>query len=1048
MIDMTGACVRFYRDCFASEGSDRGLWNVSDPRYANRLFLEHLPLEVEPMRWRLDADEASIDSLRRRFHLRPQKLELLLGCHFLSGRVPQARLAPDRPTVLLAPLILIRCELAEPPSTEVQGIEGEFNYQLLAELGVSSEQLQPRWLEDPYSQQTRDELAELLQDCDIPTDEGFTAPSSEFWQPAASAAALPLRVRAGACLIVVERPPARAGISHELSRIAHLAGNEQLSLPLRSILPGGEEVTDSKSSVAVRMDNVPGALTANQTRALHNAVRYPLSVIDGAAGTGKTHTLIMMAIEHFLVDQSVLIVARNEAALDVIESILATRLGLRAEMLIRAGRGAYRQELQRRLRFLLRQPLATEGNPGGTAEQLRQVQSRISRVESRFAKASEKACEDACRISGGRISRWRCRREAGKGPLLAATMQQLHNLHQQRDRLIGQRIDDTYRDRHRQTLEESRQTLTAFLEAQQAQPGARSAALDVIDFTALLGLFPIWLTSLESLSDVLPLSESLFDLVIVEESNEVSVAEAIPALQRGRRAVVVGDPHQLGRRHGISNARQLRIRRRHHLTLPLRYEHSLLQVAQHRLPTSGAATLLSEYFRGHPRLLAFADSRFYPERVAPITRTPLDEEKSAIRFLRCGGRSENGVNVSEADAIIERIERYLNYCREFAEPYAPSIGVVSFFAAQARYLEARLLDAFSLDDLYRHDLMATTAEGMQGHERDIVFVSCVIDGDASSGSLRVATEADRFNVITTRARLRQYVAVSVAPDDLPSEHLLRRYLEFYQRQTAEDEFGEDDQLHRRDVSHALAELGWTCHVDFPVSGAILDLVAVRGKRCVAVDLIGFPGRLEKSLPVERYRVYERADLTVVPLRWAEWDQRRDEWLRAFRSDEEERLTDELHGLAPDVVTRVVRTRNKLVALSMVRETELLHSMLGALREVHDVLHHQLNPGELTLHRYLDVAQRTFVSALRGLEIRVEGRKARQLVSLHNGPDADANQDDEVCVEMCEAVIAELRHLASRFSQVQVRSPQTRSTLSALDELRRLTDQVELYDRKE
>ena len=1044
---LPGDCVRFYRDCFASEGADRGLWNLCDPRHGDRVFLLRVPDEPEPMHWTPDIGSADIDNLRRRFHLRPQHLELILGCHFICGRAPQSRRAPGRPATLVAPLIMIRCELEESPSTTLFGSEGEFNGQLLSELGVSPEHLRADWLSDPFSSRTREQIAQVLAASGIHVAEDFTDLSATLWCPGGDVSPeVPLRVHPGACLLVVERPRSRAGISHELSRVARLASREELSLPVQCVLPGGESCTDPGDSVPVKMDNVPGALTNDQKSALTNAVRYPMSVIDGAAGTGKTHTLIMMAIEYFLVDQSVLIVARSETALDVIESVLSTRLGLRAELLVRAGRGSYRQELRRRLKHLLRQPVEKHVDPRVTAEQLRQTQSRIARVESRFARYSEQARQDARRLAGGLFSRWRCRRSVRDQPLLGAIMQQLHTLHLTRDRLIAQRIDEQYRDRHRQTLEHSRQTLTAFLAAQEADAGARSAALEVIDFTALLGLFPIWITSLESLSEVLPLADSLFDLVIVEEANEVGVAEAIPALQRGRRAVIVGDPHQLSRRHGISNARQLRIRRRHHLTAPLHYEHSLLQVAQRRLPTSAAATLLREHFRGHPRLMEFADSLIYPEDVAPITRRPAISEGSPLRILRCDGSFDAGINQAEGDAIMDRVRRYVDYCRDFSDQHAPSIGLVTFFPSQARYLEARLLDCFSLDDLHRHALMATTAHGIQGHERDIVFVSCGIDADSSPGAVSLVAQPDIFNVVTTRARLRQYLAVSVAAEDLPNEHLLRRYLEFHRH--IQDHAGapQDDQVHRLDVCQALTDLGWVCHVDFAVSGAVLDLVAVRGKRCVAIDLIGFPGRLRNALTIERYRVYERADLTVVPLRWAEWSLRRNEWLNAFRSAEDELLEQGLHGLDSETVARVVRTRNALIALSMTRETELLQSMLQSLREVHHVLHHQLNSGELTLQRYLDVAQRAFLAALHGLEVRVEARKAQSLVSLAEPTVADANE--EACVEVCESVVSELRHLASRFSKVQVRSPQMRSTLSVLRELRRLSDQVDLYDRSE
>nr|WP_229458846.1 hypothetical protein [Massilia glaciei] len=54
-------------------------------------------------------------------------------------------------------------------------------------------------------------------------------------------------------------------------------------------------------------------------------------------------------------------------------------------------------------------------------------------------------------------------------------------------------------------------------------------------------LKPVWLMSPLSVSDTLPLSADLFDVVIFDEASQIPVEEAVPALSRARQIVVVGD---------------------------------------------------------------------------------------------------------------------------------------------------------------------------------------------------------------------------------------------------------------------------------------------------------------------------------------------------------------------------------------------------------------------------------------------------------------------------------------------------------------------------
>ena len=61
----------------------------------------------------------------------------------------------------------------------------------------------------------------------------------------------------------------------------------------------------------------------------------------------------------------------------------------------------------------------------------------------------------------------------------------------------------------------------------------------------LLNLFPCWLLSPENVSNILPLTRNLFDVVLFDEASQVFIENTLPTIYRGNRIVVAGDAKQL-----------------------------------------------------------------------------------------------------------------------------------------------------------------------------------------------------------------------------------------------------------------------------------------------------------------------------------------------------------------------------------------------------------------------------------------------------------------------------------------------------------------------
>jgi superfamily I DNA and/or RNA helicase len=63
---------------------------------------------------------------------------------------------------------------------------------------------------------------------------------------------------------------------------------------------------------------------------------------------------------------------------------------------------------------------------------------------------------------------------------------------------------------------------------------------------APLGAFPCIIAGLRDYAEFIPLERELFDLVIIDEASQVSIAQALPAIIRAKKVLVLGDRNQFG----------------------------------------------------------------------------------------------------------------------------------------------------------------------------------------------------------------------------------------------------------------------------------------------------------------------------------------------------------------------------------------------------------------------------------------------------------------------------------------------------------------------
>ena len=83
------------------------------------------------------------------------------------------------------------------------------------------------------------------------------------------------------------------------------------------------------------------------------------------------------------------------------------------------------------------------------------------------------------------------------------------------------------------------------------------------------------------------------------------------------------------------------------------------------------------------------------------------------------------------------------------------------------------------------------------------------------------------------------------------------------------------------MRRALEERGLRTWAAYPIAGLTMDLVAAKGQHSCGIDLLGFPGPFERAFPLERYKMFFRAGLKLIPLPFTKWLMDREQCLDAI-----------------------------------------------------------------------------------------------------------------------------------------------------------------------
>lgn len=257
------------------------------------------------------------------------------------------------------------------------------------------------------------------------------------------------------------------------------------------------------------------------------------------------------------------------------------------------------------------------------------------------------------------------------------------------------------------------------------------------EFLKLKNAFPCILAGIRDYAEYIPLEPEIFDLVIIDEASQVSVAQAFPALLRAKKVLILGDKKQFSNvksaqarsdinREWLNNLKDCFIKNVSNEPTKLvklekfNIKTSILEFFEF---ISNYNTQLLKHFRGYKEIISYSNKYFYQDRLQ-VMKIRAKEINDVIKFsfIKHNGKKElvQNTNTLEADFIINELKKLKNDGRN------ESVGIITPHTNQQKILVEKISNLPEKDYFYdKLKLKIMTFDTCQGEERDIIFYSMV-----------------------------------------------------------------------------------------------------------------------------------------------------------------------------------------------------------------------------------------------------------------------------------------------------------------------------------
>ena len=353
--------------------------------------------------------------------------------------------------------------------------------------------------------------------------------------------------------------------------------------------------------------------------------------------------------------------------------------------------------------------------------------------------------------------------------------------------------------------------------------------------------------------------ESYFDYVIFDEASQVKIEDAVGALFRAKKYVVMGDTKQLPPTTFFEKEMDIDEEEEDDYTSDVE---SILHLCKNRTETK----MLKWHYRSrHESLINVSNNEFYDNRLYVFPSPMKNKEDLGLKFEYDPKteyyRGSGSNNIKEAENLVDYA---FNLVRKYGD--SRSIGVGTFNINQRNtildVLEAKLKESPELEQYFNESgkdgFFVKNLENIQGDERDIILISIGYGRDRDGrltmnfGPLNKDGGERRLNVLITRARMQCVVFCNFKSSEMRTDHntprgveALKTFLYYAEEGELPTNFhtGEDfDSPFEASVYNFLTDEGYEVEKQVGCAGYKIDLAVVdkedRNRYVLAIECDG------------------------------------------------------------------------------------------------------------------------------------------------------------------------------------------------------------------
>jgi hypothetical protein len=260
-------------------------------------------------------------------------------------------------------------------------------------------------------------------------------------------------------------------------------------------------------------------------------------------------------------------------------------------------------------------------------------------------------------------------------------------------------------------------------------------------------LCPIFFSTPAQIAEIFPLQNGLFSSLLMDEASQIPFSHAVGALQRTKRAIIVGDSQQMAPTFYFSK------------------QEDRIDILNHARFYWKESILTHHYRSKHASLISFSNQHFYENRLHVFPIFPPNQHSLVWHYVE-EGRFINRRNVQEAEKLVSLLLHEIHSDQR--------IGVVAFSEIQLQTILDSIPAIYTEkveEKLENGTLFFKSLEQVQGDECDVLLISFGYAKDEEDkfhmrfAALNKSNGSKRLNVLLTRATQKIHFISSVTSRD-------------------------------------------------------------------------------------------------------------------------------------------------------------------------------------------------------------------------------------------------------------------------------------------